>query len=456
MIDMRYLMVGAGPTGLGAAWALDAAGHTDWLLVEAQPSAGGLAGSCVDAHGFTWDFGGHVQFSHYDYFDQLMDQLLGADGWLLHEREAWVWMQERFIPYPVQHNLHGLPEPLASHCLHDLMDTVNHGAGAPANFGQWLEQQFGSALMQAFMRPYNDKVWAWPLEEMNAHWVGERVATVDRKRLAENFAARRNDVGWGPNNRFRFPARGGTGAIWQALAALLRRRHGGRMRFSTQLKSIDVVRRLAHLSDGTTVRYNALLSSLPVDELVRLGEFPASLTHSTQKLEHSSTHVVGIGLKGQPPERLRRKCWMYFPDANLPFYRVTVFSNYAPANVPRPGEQWSLMTEVAESSHRPLPSGNLEQRVVNALLDSGLIEDPAQVHHLWHRRLPHGYPIPTTGRDAALATLLPGLESLDIFSRGRFGAWKYEVSNQDHCFAQGVELVHRWLEGRPETTLQLA
>jgi hypothetical protein len=75
------------------------------------------------------------------------------------------------------------------------------------------------------------------------------------------------------------------------------------------------------------------------------------------------------------------------------------------------------------------------------------------VHHVWHRRLEHGYPAPALGRDEALSQILPALEARDVYSRGRFGAWKYEVSNQDHSFAQGVELVDRWLRGTSEVTL---
>ena len=44
-------------------------------------------------------------------------------------------------------------------------------------------------------------------------------------------------------------------------------------------------------------------------------------------------------------------------------------------------------------------------------------------------------------------------EERSIFSRGRFGAWKYEVSNQDHSFMQGVELADRFLHGTPEVTV---
>lgn len=48
----------------------------------------------------------------------------------------------------------------------------------------------------------------------------------------------------------------------------------------------------------------------------------------------SSSHIVGIGLRGQCPHGL--KCWLYFPEDNCPFYRTTVFSHYAPKNCPAP------------------------------------------------------------------------------------------------------------------------
>src|SRR5262245_35381667 len=91
------LILGAGPTGLGAAYQLSALGHHDWQLIESASSPGGLASSFVDEHGFTWDIGGHVQFSHYDYFDRAMQEFLGLDGWYHHQRESWVWMRDRFI-----------------------------------------------------------------------------------------------------------------------------------------------------------------------------------------------------------------------------------------------------------------------------------------------------------------------------------------------------------------------
>ena len=39
-----------------------------------------------------------------------------------------------------------------------------------------------------------------------------------------------------------------------------------------------------------------------------------------------------------------------------------------------------------------------------------------------------GYPIPSVDRDDILHEVVPALEEFDIYSRGRFGGWKYDGS----------------------------
>jgi hypothetical protein len=51
-----------------------------------------------------------------------------------------------------------------------------------------------------------------------------------------------------------------------------------------------------------------------------------------------------------------------------------------------------------------------------------------------------------------LGTIQPYLMDHGIYSRGRFGAWEYEIGNMDHSVMQGVELVNHWLMGEVETT----
>lgn len=90
--SVDILVVGAGPTGLGAATRLQQHGCKDWLLIDAFSEAGGLACTDVTPEGFLYDMGGHVIFSHYDYFDQLLDKAVGTgdEHWAVLERVSYV------------------------------------------------------------------------------------------------------------------------------------------------------------------------------------------------------------------------------------------------------------------------------------------------------------------------------------------------------------------------------
>jgi protoporphyrinogen oxidase len=446
---MNYFVLGAGPTGLGAARRLQELGQTDWQLLEAGAEAGGLAASFMDAQGFTWDIGGHVQFSHYDYFDRAMEEFLGRDGWLHHERESWVWMRDRFIPYPFQNNIRHLPASDLDKCLAGLVDITRNGHAKPSNFREWILTSFGEGLAEVFMLPYNFKVWAYPPELMNALWVGERVAVTDLKRVLHNLVHAKDEVSWGPNNKFRFPIRGGTGAVWRACVERLPQE---RLRFNTRVTRIHLEKKIADTADGQRFHYEKLISTIPLTELIKLTGQAQFNPAVERGLLYSTSHIFGIGLRGKPREELAKKCWIYFPEDNCPFYRVTVFSNYSPNNVPDIKTNWSLMAEVSESPLKPVSQVLLLEQVIEGLLATRLIERREDIISTWKYRADYGYPTPGLTRDTALAEIIPFFEGEDVYSRGRFGMWKYEVSNQDHSFMQGVEVVERLVNGREEIT----
>ena len=112
----KIIIIGAGPTGLGAAHRLYELGYKDWEIYEKNPYIGGLAASFKDTKSFTWDIGGHVLFSRYEYIDRLVDKLLG-DEYLLHVREAWIWLLDCWVPYPFQNNIRYLPKDAVLECL---------------------------------------------------------------------------------------------------------------------------------------------------------------------------------------------------------------------------------------------------------------------------------------------------------------------------------------------------
>lgn len=452
-LSFKYVVIGAGPTGLGAAWRLNEC-QEDWALFEAGPEAGGLAASVVDEQGFLWDLGVHQIFSHYDYFDRIMDAALKEDQWGSHVRAAYGWMRDRWVAYPVQNNIWVLPEDDVISVIDGLLDLLNKPAPPAAeNFEEWILQKFGRGLADVFMIPYNRKVWAIEPKNMCTEWMGERVAQVDVRRVIRNLIHKKIETSWGPNSTFRYPIHGGTGAIWKAVANCLPQDH---FHFNTAVQSIDSLTKTLHLADGRTVRYEKLISTMPLDHLLRAITDQPTIRPLADKLRYSADHICCIGIDGPLPERLKGKYWMYFPEDNTPCFRVTVFSNYSPYNVPKPGEQWSLLCEVSESVDKPVNEATLMDEVIQGCINTKLMEPHHKVVSRWHRRLDHGYPTPFYGRDQVVHEADAVLKSVDIMSRGRFGGWKYEVSNQDHSTMQGVEAVDFLREGREELTFYKA
>ncbi len=444
------IIVGAGPAGLGAARMLQESGFGDWTLYERTDRVGGLAGSFVDERGFTWDLGGHVVFSHYDRFTSLLDDLLGPTGWIEHERESWIRLMGRWVPYPFQNNLHRLPERERAECLAGLMKAAANRRAEPfADFDDFIVRTFGGAIADLFMRPYNWKAWGYRTPELGAEWIGDRVSVPDPERVARNVELERDDVGWGPNNKFRFPVSGGTGVIWNALAAGL---PGDKVITGREVTAVDPGSRTVELSDGARRRYGALISTMPLNELARLCGHGGWI-EATSGLRHSSVHVVGVGLKGRPPDELKSKCWIYFPEDDSPFYRVTHFSLYSHNNVPDITRRWSLMCEVSESPGKPVDASRVVDDCVDGLVRAGLIEGPGMITHTWSRRAEYAYPTPTKSRDEIILSVLPEMYEAGILSRGRFGGWRYEVGNMDHSFMQGYEAAGHILSGASEVTI---
>ncbi len=446
----KIVILGAGPCGLGAAWRLRELGYDNWEIHDRNEYIGGLSASFVDDNGFTWDVGGHVLFSHYDYFNRLMEVVIPEDQWLDHERESWIWMRERFIPYPLQYNIGRLPEKDMMECLAGLMKCRNVGFDFDeGTFHDWIMHFFGEGIAKHFLVPYNKKVWAYPPEDLDAHWIGERVAVPDLNRIMNNIINDKDDCSWGPNNTFSFPLHGGTGEIWRNLARKLPQ---DKIHLSSELGAWDAEKKLLRFENGREEAYDHLISTIPLNQLLQKSARDGHRKDS-DSFVLSASNIIGVGLKGEPPERLRTKCWMYFPEDDNPFYRVTVFSNYSYNNVPGKG-YWSLMGEVSESPKKHVDQARLLDTALEGFVNTRLIENVNDIVATWTFRAEYAYPTPFLGRDKLLDAFLPALKQHDVYSRGRFGGWKYECGNMDHVLMQGVEAVEHILFGTPEITLQ--
>jgi hypothetical protein len=115
------------------------------------------------------------------------------------------------------------------------------------------------------------------------------------------------------------------------------------------------------------------------------------------------------------------------------------------------------MLEVSQSKQKPVDEEKLLADSIQGMINTGLLQPTDEIVSTYHRKfvrrlsslppLPshrvltllfpqyHGYPTPSLKRDGQLKQLLPELkEKYGIWSRGRFGSYKYEVANQVRLF----------------------
>jgi protoporphyrinogen oxidase len=465
---VEVLIIGAGPSGLGAAWRLSTHPHarkaSSYLVVDNHTRPGGWARS-LSKGGFTFDFGGHVFFPHKHY--QLFAELLASLPlwWTSSCPERGTWTKGRFLPYPVQQNFHRLALADFLRCLGGAaMQKARRRPGdageSSADLNRYLIDTFGRPLNDILLGPLNQKMWAYPTQELDSNWVGYRsgssacnIPDVSLSRVMWQFLSSKDRPGWDADTKVSYPV-GGTGEIWRQVARSV---DPGKLRFGVRLLRIDPEDRLAYLSDSSVYRYEHLISAVPLDNLLRLLRNQPALSAMSDLLKHSRSYIAGFGIRGRLPESLRTIHSLLVPDSEIAFWRLNFPSNVSASNVPAGAPCWSALCEISQSPSAPMLSKSaVLRKAVAGLQKMGLLSGENDILTHWCVRLEHGYPTPFLGRDSVLNEIQPRLEDFGILSRGRFGGWKYEVSNQDHAFMQGVEAADLTTLGQEEETYKNA
>lgn len=143
---------------------------------------------------------------------------------------------------------------------------------------------------------------------MQCSWLGERVAAPDLKNVTKNVILQKAAGNWGPNATFRFPANGGTGGIWIAVANTLPQEKLLLGKKGT-VEKVNAEGKFVVTAEGKKISYGKLVSTMAVDALAeKMGD--QELVALTKQLYYSTTHVVGLGIRGERPANIGDKCWV--------------------------------------------------------------------------------------------------------------------------------------------------
>jgi protoporphyrinogen oxidase len=432
-------ILGAGLTGLSSAFHLQEQGDVDYVVLERESAPGGLAKS-LRFDGFVFDYSIHILYTSDPYCDDLIRKRLLPGRLNQQQRESYCYSYGTFTEYPYQLYNYGLPASVIAENLLGLVAATYEGASEPPrHYEEWLYRTFGTGIADNFMVPYNRRQWAWDLTDMSYDWIAERVPVPNlRDVIAGALEPPVSKVG--PNREFWYPEEGGIEALPLALADAVPSEH---LRLGVDATSVDLTEHEVTFGDGTTLRYESLISSLPMPALAKIlhGGPSREVASLAESLKNNRVHTVDIGLQGVDLGPITDMHWVYFPEEEFPFHRLSLPHRFSQSMVPAGCA--SIQLEVSESRYRPVDKETLVARSLDALCRLGVLE-PADAKPVSEGgrvlltkivTLDPAYVIYDLRHRETVDALLGALAESGVFSAGRFGTWEY--LNMDHSILSG-------------------
>lgn len=406
------VILGAGAAGLSAALHAGA----DVPLYERAADPGGLCRSHqVDRYRF--DETAHVLYFRDEGVKQLVHSLLG-DNLQAYHRQARVYAHGRYLRYPFQAHLHGLPDDLIDECIQGRVDAEEARARnghPPASFEAWILASLGEGIARHFMNPYNNKFWTVPPSTLTHEWA-ERFVPVPSLVEMRRGAMGEDPTEYGYNVQFAYPRQGGVASLMQALVA----RVPG-IQLGKRVTQIDLARSQIQFRDGTSVTYQHAISTIPLPEMRRLLQpLPEAIARAFDRLRWVSLYVLHLGVRDEVTPGFD---WAYFPQPELPFFRVGCPSRYSPDSAPAGSRTMSV--ELTYSTWQPLNEEGLTPRILEDLIRVGLLKNTSTVEVIYPVRAAYGYPIYDHAYHEATQTIIAFLRRHGIIPAGRFGRWAY-------------------------------
>lgn len=430
------LIVGAGLAGLACAHHLDGRDH---LIVEKDDRPGGKA--VTDSRdGWHFDVTGHWLHMRDAEIKRFVYAHTGAENWVEVVRKSHVFSHGVYTQYPFQSNVYGLPVPVQKDCIKGLVEAMYNPTvtGEPATFEEWVLKYMGRGIADHFMIPYNHKLWTLHPRDMTPLWCQIYVPKPTLDELLDGaLSAPERRIGY--NATFVYPKHGGIGFMADGLARALPQAP----LYDTAIASLSLGDKAARLTNGDTVRFEHVVSSMPLKELAAITtDLPGELRAAADRLAFQSVAYFNVALK-RPPGGVHTH-WTYFPEPEFVFYRVGYPSNAVETTAP-PGKG-SAYVEISFRGALFDTPENLWRRTVEGLTKARVIDGPEDV--AWHefKVVPCAYVLFDKHYDDSVPVLRAHYEAHGVHSVGRYGRWTY--NSMETALIDGRDAARRIAAGR--------
>ena len=433
MSDSNIVILGTGMGGFGAAHRLHAEGISP-VMYDKNGHHGGHTASFRYDSGFLFDLGPHISFTKdnriQDLFADSVDQQFETKPLKLNNYWRGYWPL-----HPVQLHLHGLPEDVIVKVITDFVEERQAPERPVTNYADWLLSSFGRTFAELFPMQYTRKYHLTTAENMSTDWLGPRIYRPSLEQVVQGALS--PSV---PNvhyiTQFRYPTEGGFVSYLKKFVPL------GNLKLGHELVSIDPRTRQLSFSNGHLTHYDALISSVPLPDLIRMIKgAPQDVLDASRRLACSMCVIVNVGVDR---DDLSPTHLSYFYDEDICFTRLSFPHMLSSRNVP-PGTG-SIQAEVYFSDkYKPLSGSpqDLIDPVIKDLHRCGLLHDDDRILFSNALLLRYANIIFDLDRAAALKTVHGYLDDLGIAYCGRYGDWGYMWT--DESFKSGEQAADRAL-----------
>jgi protoporphyrinogen oxidase len=411
--------------GFGAAHRLRREGVAP-VMYDKNSYYGGQTTSLHYDAGFTFDIGPHISFTKDTRIQEILADSVDNNYETLQINLNNYW-RGHWPRHPVQTHLHGLPEDVIVKVIADFVEE-RHGPERPINnYADWLLASFGRTLAELFPMQYTKKYHLTTADNMTTDWLGPRIYRPSLEEVLRGaLSPSAEHVHY--ITHFRYPTQGGFVSYLKKFVAL------GNLKLEHELVSVDPRERLLSFSNGRHASYDALISSVPLPELIRMIKgVPEDVLAAAGRLACSTCVLVNIGADRAD---LSSAHMSYFYDDDICFTRLSFPHMLSRNNAPEGAG--NVQAEVYFShKYRPLkeaPEAWIEP-VIKDLRRCGILRDSDKILMRAARLVPYANVIFDLDRTSALKTVHGYLDDIGIAYCGRYGDWGYMWT--DESFKSG-------------------
>lgn len=316
---MKYLILGAGPSGLTFANKLQQAGETSFVVVEKEEQAGGLCRS-VFVDGKPLDIGGgHFLDANGKEANDFLFQFMPVEEWKLFDRDSRIDINGSLISHPIEANIWQMTiEHQVEYLKSIALAGYNLNRDMPEKFVDWIYWKLGDKIASEYMIPYNEKMFGKELNELGTYWL-EKLPSVSFEETLKSCLSKKAYGKQPGHAKFYYPIKYGYGELWMRMAKQIH----NHLVCGQAVREIDFNTRTVTLSDGQKFTAEKIITTIPWKEFAVTNGMPDTLAVFLKQLKHSSIYISYHG------ENLDTDAhWIYCPKSSLPYHRILLRHNF--------------------------------------------------------------------------------------------------------------------------------